>query len=298
VWNETLEVVRNFAGKRAGSRCFLYWATDPLDNPDYESFGMDFKNIFGVFPHTTTAQVHKHLGRTRQLLSVTGPRDPFLLRFSVLSTSLLDRIHAHFSAEELEFVEIIPQTSGSIIEKVRVGRARALPILNSPKKSQLASEDSGRTIACVSGFLLNMVSKEIKLVSPCSASDRWPNGYYVYAASQFENPSHLESIIRGMIAKHMPMTPPLDHNLKFREDLTFEETHNGFCLGNSHGERMFDGNPFIRQLGQLIHNGQHTPNSLFEWFEVERGLPSALPEGWLLDLFQAGVLDEQPRQLQ
>jgi radical SAM family RiPP maturation amino acid epimerase len=298
VWSETLEVVRSFAGKRAGSRCFLYWATDPLDNPDYELFGKDFKNVFGTFPHTTTAQVHKHLDRTRQLLNVTGPKDPFLLRFSVLSTSLLDRIHAYFSAEELEFVEIIPQTSGSIIEKVRVGRARTLQILNSPKMSQLASEDSGRTIACVSGFLLNMVSKEIKLVSPCTASDRWPNGYHVYGVSHFENPIHLESIINDMIARHMPATPFSDRALKFRDDLAFEETLSGFRLRNSHGEQMFDGNLFIRQLGQLIRHGKHTPTSLCAWFEAERGLPSALPEGWLLDLFRAGVLDEQPRQFQ
>jgi radical SAM family RiPP maturation amino acid epimerase len=294
LWRETLEVFSSFTGARAGSRGFLYWATDPLDNPDYEDFGRDFQEVFGAFPHTTTAQVHRHFERTRRLISFSGPRDPFLLRFSVLSTQILERIHDCFSAEELAFVEIIPQTSGSIIEKIRVGKARSAQSDDSPRNRQLASDENGRTIACVSGFLLNMVTREIKLVSPCSATDRWPNGYYVFATSRFEDASHLESTLHRMIAEHMPKEPPAERLTKFRTDLHFEELSNGFRLVNAQGDQLFEGNPFIRELGLLIDSGTYTRAAILRWFEVQRGLPSPIPESWLLDLFRAGVLDEEP----
>ena len=36
------------------------------------------------------------------------------------------------------------------------------------------------TIGCVTGFLFNMVDRTVQLISPCTATDEWPLGFYVY----------------------------------------------------------------------------------------------------------------------
>ena len=43
----------------------------------------------------------------------------------------------------------------------------------------------GGTIACVSGFLFNMVERNVRLISPCNASERWPLGYRIYDEGTF-----------------------------------------------------------------------------------------------------------------
>jgi len=295
LWKDILAVLAKMTGLRAASRGFLYWATDPLDNPDYELFAEDFREMFGSFPHTTTAQAHRNLQRTRNLLRFATPEDPFLLRLSVLSTRILDILHESFSAEELAFVEIIPQTAGSLIEKVRVGKARASEIEQSPKKIQLAQSDDGRTIACVSGFILNLVKKEVRLVSPCSASDRWPSGYYVYDVGHFDDAADLECVLKRMIDNCMHQFPASDRLVKFRPDLKFASTDNGFRVGNKYSEQLFEGGRWVSAFGEAIQEGVYTAETIGEWVTANLGLPSTITENWLLDLFQAGVLDEQPQ---
>jgi len=34
----------------AAGRGFCYWGTDPMDNPDYEKFCLDFHEVLGIFP--------------------------------------------------------------------------------------------------------------------------------------------------------------------------------------------------------------------------------------------------------
>ena len=67
LWRECLGVLAEVYGISARS-AFLYWATDPLDNPDYEHFLTDFYDVFGVCPQTTTAQGQKDIERTRRVL--------------------------------------------------------------------------------------------------------------------------------------------------------------------------------------------------------------------------------------
>src|SRR5580765_7001648 len=53
-WRSTLSVLHEVMGDCA-KQGFIYWATDPLDNPDYEKFLIDFHEILGRCPQTTTA---------------------------------------------------------------------------------------------------------------------------------------------------------------------------------------------------------------------------------------------------
>ena len=175
LWKETLAVLKSVTGERAGRWGFLYWATEPFDNPDYESFCLDFMEIFGIFPHTTTAQPMKNPERTHRFIELAEKNQCFHNRFSILSLEMLEKVFREFSAEEIFLVELVMQNKESTLKKSITGRVHA----------QNDKFISGQTVACASGFLLNMVERTIQLVSPCSASECWPVGYYIYDESPF-----------------------------------------------------------------------------------------------------------------
>jgi hypothetical protein len=105
-------------------------------------------------------------------------------------------------------VDLVLQNKGSLQKKSRSGRARE-------------QGEGDFTIACVSGFLLNLVEGTVALVSPCEACDRFPDGYRVHARGRFETPSELEEILLNMVSEtSMPSRVHRDQILRFRDDLS------------------------------------------------------------------------------
>ncbi|MGZ8781492.1 MAG: radical SAM family RiPP maturation amino acid epimerase, partial [Thermoanaerobaculia bacterium] len=106
LWRDTLTVFGEALGPalRTG---FLYWASDPLDNPDYEKFCRDFHELTGVYPPTTTALALKNPARTRALLAESQERGVWLNRFSIITLKMLDAVHKEFTPEELARVECL-----------------------------------------------------------------------------------------------------------------------------------------------------------------------------------------------
>jgi radical SAM family RiPP maturation amino acid epimerase len=188
LWREIQQLMKKILGS-AASAGFCYWASDPFDNPDYEKFCLDFYEIFGFFPQTTTAQPLKDIVRTRSLLKLSREKGYPLNRFSILSLKMLDRVHKEFSAEELALVDLVLQNPEADKIKAYTGKIRE----RSLEKGETDNEfpDQG-TIACVSGFLFNMVDRSVKLISPCNASERWPLGYIVYDEGTFSNVNNLK----------------------------------------------------------------------------------------------------------
>ncbi|AJA65472.1 hypothetical protein QIH93_06405 [Bradyrhizobium ottawaense] len=98
----------------------------------------------------------------------------------MLSRAHLNQIHTAFSPEELLGVELILQGKEAQTAKAMVGRAR-----ERKEKRRGANKDGAiaflernhTTIACVSGFLVNMRQGRLRLVTPVPGSDRWPLGY-------------------------------------------------------------------------------------------------------------------------
>jgi radical SAM family RiPP maturation amino acid epimerase len=111
LWRDVVKALRATIGD-AARWGFLYWATDPLDNPDYEQFALDFCRITGTFPQTTTANGHHDPPRIRRLLEMSEGRGCQGNRFSVLSERQLRQIFDEYSADELAGVEILPQMPG------------------------------------------------------------------------------------------------------------------------------------------------------------------------------------------
>ena len=121
-------------------------------------------------------------------------------RFSVIALNSLNRIHEGFTPEELLRVECVPQNKESAEAgrylKSNAGRARKFA---RKRAGELVSEEQSSTIACVSGFLFNMVERTVKLISPCNASERWPLGYWVIAQGTFGTAAELRDLMRSMI---------------------------------------------------------------------------------------------------
>jgi len=205
LWTECLTVLRHLCGATASATGLLYWATDPFDNPGYETFCEDFYQAFGQYPRTTTALASFQLQRAHRFIVLAESKGSYDNRFSILSLSALQRIHEAFTAEELAHVDLILLNQESAQKKLRTGRANSADL---PKRlsEQLLDNRPGQTIASVSGFLLNMVRRSVSLITPCGTTEASPKGYFTLEDRSFNNSGDLERAIETMIEMHMPMT--------------------------------------------------------------------------------------------
>ncbi len=211
-FNEILNILKSYIGP-AGATGFLYWATDPFDNPDYERYLLDFRHVFSIPPQTTTAAWHKNIIRTQSFLEMRKSMHGTWDRFSINTLNELDKIMSRFSSEELENVDLVLQNKESLKTKSCAGKAR-----NLLKDAQTAS------IACVSGFLINLTEKTIKLISPCTDFDKWPLGYAIYAEADFkESTENIKLFIARCEKKIFANSLDMTKNLKLRSEFIIHE---------------------------------------------------------------------------
>lgn len=291
LWCEVVELLRDMFGT-AASAGFCYWATDPLDNPDYERFLCDFHDILGVFPQTTTSQPLKAPTRTRSLLKLSLEKNCKFNRFSIISLKMLNQVHEEFSPEELAFVGLVLQNKETGFVKANAGRMREYNQRQAEKKHEVLDDSQPATNACVTGFLFNMVDRSVKLISPCPASSRWPNGYRVYDEGTFTNANDLKILLEGMIDKHMPLTVRSSDRIRFRPDLKYESLPDGFQLSTRFLTRKFRNAPALKQLGEIICKGEKTAEEIANLFNI-LGMPSAQTFQSLNLMFNQGILDDE-----
>jgi radical SAM family RiPP maturation amino acid epimerase len=288
LWRDILETVQDILGPAAGAS-MCYWATEPLDNPDYERFCLDFFDILGVFPPITTAKAAEDATRTRRLMDLNRRRHGRFPVFSVASLKDLDVIHKAFSAEELLHTLLALHNRESRAYFTLSGRA----MRGARKKlSREVNFYEGATTACVSGFLLNMVEKSVKLITPCIPDEKWPLGYRTYGVTAFSAARDLKSIILDMMETYMPVRLRETDTVKFRSDLTYRETEDGFEVSTPFKVHVFRNHPYIKELGEIIHRGDRTASdilSLFQFFSA--------PKENVLDslelIFREGLLCEE-----
>lgn len=312
LWRDCLTVLHDKIGP-AAKWGFLYWATDLLDNPDYEHLADDFADVMGMYPQTTTAQAHKHVERVRALLKHSEARGCRVNRFSVLTEPLLRRIYKAFTADELTNVEIVAQMNESTTAKAAAGafreraRTKAALVETETRKldrlaqinNRLAGAEAWKappqagTIACVSGFLLNMVQRTIKLISPCRASDQWPLGYIVFDDRTFASAQELEGHVEAMMAEHMPTQLDLSDRLRFNPGFRYEKRADGFHIVSPMNELAFsrpDMAEYVRAIGDQVETGRRTAAQIALSGLFEHGVPEANTIGTLEALFQRGLL--------
>ncbi len=264
---------------------FCYWATEPADNPDYLSFIADFHQISGEMPQTTTAAPLKDLAWTRELMDMHRRHPSVPPRFSVLSTPILRRLHETFSPAELFGVELVLQTKGTLVQRAASGRnMEAEPKEEGPLPG---------TIACVSGFLVNLTQGHIRLISPCQASENWPLGYRVYAEGAFSDAEEFGDFIQQAVAEHMPRQADGLPLLAWRRDLAYEPLPDGFTLENRFKRHTVKGQPFLAEMGKLIAAGRYSAGEVIDRL-CQGGADFFGVQASLQDLFDRGRLDDEP----
>jgi radical SAM family RiPP maturation amino acid epimerase len=282
LWKETLRALKQIAGP-ASENGFCYWATDPLDNPDYEKFLLDFYEVMGSFPQTTTALPLKNPSRTRTMLKMTEGQ---INRFSILSLKMLDRVHQEFSAQELLNTELLLLNPESRVIKANAGRFR---------DQSLKNRSGPSTIACVSGFLINMVERKVKLVTPCPANDQWPLGYMVLGESRFDGGKEMSHILECMISKQMRDVLTEEDRIAIRSDLNYRHINGGFALSSRFHQKNCRNSTmetYLQQLGDALQKGTHSAGGLALVLFYSHGIPHETTMALLNKLFQEGCLQE------
>ncbi|MCJ2045950.1 radical SAM family RiPP maturation amino acid epimerase [Methylobacterium sp. J-078] len=289
LWQEMLAASVALFGP-AAQQGFCYWGTDPCDNPDYADFIEDFLRATGTLPQTTTAAPLKNIVLTRRILALQDAYGSVPDRFSILNLKTLDRVHATFTADELLNVELVLQNPESDTPRTFAGRARErTPAIRAESESRRRVADA--TIACVSGFLVNMVDRTLRLVTPVPASERWPQGYRTYETRPFTSAADFRTGIEDLIARHMPSAPRPDHRLRFRADLAYRPGDDGFELVSRGARFTFTGSREKRRLGELIHAGAHTAGGARAAL-IEGGCDLFVAANLVQQLFDRGLLEE------
>jgi len=259
-WQGFIKYMNSFLGN-AFKTTFLYWATEPLDNPFYEQFCIDIYNECGVFPPTTTAVAHKQVERIKDFITLSAGYDCWQNRFSITALGLLSKVHKAYSSEELAEIECITLNKKSSYAFGNAGefreRAKKDPSLlkeqdekirtaywHSTNPGYAESEDyANGSICCVTGFLVNMVSKRIQLISPITASDEWPMGYIIFAEANFSSNSELEEIIKKWGNEFFIEKLEQENIIQFHPHLSIEETDDNIALrGRFNQKVIFDKN--------------------------------------------------------
>lgn len=304
-WAAILGTLREVIGPAAATG-FLYWASDPLDNPDYESFALDFARICGRFPQTTTAIAHKDVERTRRILEISTQHGCTINRFSIVGLPQFRRILEAFTPEELLYCELVTQNIESSLLQSSAGRARgtrrlqerATRLLEEKSTPADSWQEAPGTIACVSGFLINMVTRSVQLITPCPADDRWPNGYWILDQQTFTTPEHFRCLLEEMLERNCRDYLRAEDPVRFRRDVRFHPIDGGFVLESYGIKKTYGGPqagvPYFRELGEAIAAGLSTAGEIALDFEDRFGRPPERTFHLLNQIYYKGDLDEEP----
>lgn len=298
LWLGVLHALRNVLGDGARGG-FCYWATDPMDNPDYEALLTDVAKICGRFPQTTTAQPVKDIERTRALLKLSSGLGCDINRFSITTLKTFKEVHQAFTAEELLHTELVLQNRESTNLQSNSGRARGSKTLNrraqeTPNIPENWDEAPG-TISCVSGFLINMVNRSIRLVTPCPSDDIWPSGHWVLEETCFEDADDFAEQIEGLIDRNMRVSLRASDPGRFRRDLKIELIPDGFEARGFGAVATYQGGiPSARELAAELLKGHPTVGDVTLAIEERLNTPAATVFDFLNRLFDDGLMDEEP----
>jgi len=302
LWREILSIGLDLFGPLSrDSVC--YHGTEPFDNPDYLSFLRDFNDLYGVYPQTTTAAPLRDLQRTQELLRLRESCPLIPDRFSVLSLSSLKRIHETFSPYELRYVKLELHNKGALKYKSNCGRARRYP-QQLTEANALARECDPvenpldpLTTDCVCGYLVNLVERSVKLISPCMATDQWPNGYRIHAEGIFQDAAQYKAFLERTVEEFMPAKLEWKVNVSFRHDLQYERLDDGFTLTSRFYRHSMKGKVWHGALGDLIAQGETSAGEIITTLASD-GAPLLEVTSAMQKIFERGLLEDDPSPAQ
>lgn len=280
-WREILESFKAYLGD--GLQCsFCYWATDPLDNPEYLGFLDIFEEVTGVLPQTTTAIPLRNVELTRNVLKRWEKERSVPNRFSVITKRALLEIHETFTPDELFGVELVIQIN-SIGGTTKFTSGRNFQRISVKKEK---SEEG--TISCVSGYLVNLVEKSIRVISPTLPSPTYPNGYITFASDNFDDASDVRDVIARL--NELVMRPSLVGNSPLAI------TRGGECdFGRAPEVVKFRDveveNENLLVLGGMLAKGNLSPNEIVQ-SAIGSGMPPMKAVMAMEQMWHEGILSQ------
>lgn len=205
---------------------------------------------FGRYPQLTTAAGCRNVERTRALIAAVDPMEETIYRISVRSRAEFDALIRTFSPSELILTELLAQyETAPACNLIPVGR------------NAKSDDDYGDTIACVSGFLINMCDRTIRLITPVKASARFPNGQVCLAEERFTDAASFEEKLLAMINGMKNILSP-NEVLMLYPWLTGESREDAYVLHNGmdyHIDADIDrSRPMFQRVCELLMEGTHT----------------------------------------
>jgi len=297
LWREVLRHSWDLFGEGCQST-ICYHGTDPTDNPDFFRFQDDVIEIFGVLPQVTTAQAVRNVEWTRELLRYQQQHPLSHHRFSVLTLGMLRRIHQTFTPEELLNVTLLMQHKESLGRKVACGRAASRPdrlgaeaqyreSAQIPEPGELQT-----TCECTCGYLVNMVTGRIQLITPATPSSSAPLGYATHAEGTFRSAEEFRAFVEGTVAAHMRERLEPRATVRLWDGVRYERLPEGFSLTSRFRRQTVRGDAHVARMGDLIAEGTHTTADITGAL-IEEGMPPLDAARWLDRVFQAGAIAEQ-----
>ncbi|MCR4739383.1 MAG: radical SAM family RiPP maturation amino acid epimerase [Lachnospiraceae bacterium] len=287
LFKDVLKSCHKILGDAAGYG-MMYFATEPLDNPDYEKFEDDFYEEFHTVPQITTAAADRDIERTRYFITEISKGRGFIHRFTIRSLEMAEKILESFTPRELVMVELLPQfpEAPAFVPYVKAGRE------TEESGIQKADGDPG-TICCVDGFCISFPDKRFKLISPARADERFPKGIYESEWVEFENGADFEEKLLRYITDELELDIPDGKVLKMYDHFTLGEHNGKKCIISRFGEAIPLKEPYMVRIAELVKEGVHDRREIVDISVYEK---LARPENayWYLNrLWDAGCIAEK-----
>lgn len=278
----------------------LYWSTEPADNPHYVEFMKEYQEVTGCSVCTATARADEKW--VSDLLAHYRPQNQPWPRISVLTRSIMYKIHKRFTPDEARDMTLLMQQKDGEEARMKVpgGRDKMLAKLDTyddmrEMEIERRPEDMvvpQGSIACVSGFLINIIEKSIKLISPCYTTKERRYGYRVFDEVSFTDGADFDRQIVSMIERKMVFEPYDAMPMRFRDDLRYRPRPDGFQLTTRHEVHHLLGDEAYAPLGELLNQGTLTYAELIDQLVDERGLNPMMVVAAIKGLFDEGFLCE------
>lgn len=290
LFREVLKEAKAILGDAAG-RGTLYLATEALDNPDYEWFEADFYEEFGIIPQITTAVPLRKPERTHALLKELYCKKSFIHRFSLRSLKEAREVLVEFTPDELLKVELIPQypeapafvpftISGHELEK-RLAAGEEIP------------EQAG-SICCVDGFVVNMAERSIRMITPCFADAKNPDGVAGPPKVFFEDARDFREKLLGFIDTYMVNELPGEEPIGFYDYFEYRQVGEEKALVSTHGQyTMFPAKMKEKGMQEtigLLCQGAYTKRQIVEQVVEQTGARPEKIYWYLNQLWKLGFI--------
>jgi hypothetical protein len=279
----------------------LYWSTEPHDNPHYVKLLAFWQKLTGAMLCTATARAGEDWIRELIDYYSTGPV-PWP-RVSVLSRGMMRRLHAAFSPMELRDTQMLMQQKDGEEHRVKVpgGRERMLRKLVGADDLRDVDfenlpdgfEPPQGSIACISGTLVNMVNRTVKLISPCYTTMEYRYGYRIFDETTFDGgPEGFEKALKRIVGRSMVVRPYAEMPIRWRDDLKAVPQPDGFTLLSPTTRRDFRMGELHLCTGDLVGRGDLTFGQVFDALSDNPRIGPMVALSMLDALFRKGFLCE------